>query len=236
MDCSWADQAMLADTTIGRLSGHVLWSLRRNDMSDLHLQCLSKEALNPRCTDIIFAYYEPVFTDLCARWIGPGVTTGHKPVEVMSAFARILPFAPYLTSFAEYALYNHGFRERIVDDGHDAFLSLSSKYQTTPGDCQSTRLQDALLSALRLLSFDFSTFKKAISPVRVRQLFSHPNRVVKYLSIRLFCLLTQSADAASQKLVQKYFGEEPVNGQWENKHINYRFLSYVAYKLYRACT
>jgi midasin len=175
----------------------------RNASGSEYLDALALAALEPGNTEWIFASYEPLFVDLASRWLDLESHTHY--LNVLTAFSRILPFAPHLRSFASnYAVTNF----------------------TTPIllDLDDYTIRNALLCIFRLLSFDLESFSTILSPVQFQSLFQHSDRCVRYLAVRCFCYYMRAADTATQTMVATHIGVEPIEGSWENTIIDYRLL------------
>ena len=176
------------------------------------LSALALAALNPNCTDDVFAIYEPILVDIAARWLSSDLQI--DPVLAISAFSRILPFAPYLRPFAcQYAA-----RQGEAFSASALFMEL-----------KLLQLDDAtahalLLSIFRLFSFDLEAFSIIISPLQLQSLFQHHNRSVRYLAVRCLCLYMHVADAATEKMIEAYVGSGSVEDEWEGITIDYNLL------------
>jgi midasin len=190
-----------------------------------YLQTLAIFARDPRFTVAIFASYEPVFVELCARWLLMDLNATES-LAVASAFAKILPQAPHLTAFAEeYVLNRPCSLDAHINDGVEESIS--------PRSCRDSELftnsplMVSLLALYRMLSFDTDTFSRAVSPEKMQLLLRHPQRSVRYLAIRVLCLYLRAADAAMEDMIQRHVGSETINEQWEGKEIDYSFLRLV---------
>ncbi|OAX84399.1 hypothetical protein ACJ72_01231 [Emergomyces africanus] len=178
------------------------------------LDALSIAALEPNYTNKLFALYEPIFVDLAARWIY--LDSPKYSVRAIAAFARILPLAPHLRPFAN-----------AVSQGPrgDALASSSEPTQFDLGHLEDQTLHAFLLALFRLLSFDLDSFSPIVSASQLQSLFSRPNPVIRYLAIRCFCLYMHAADAALEQMLSKYHDGTAINGWWEGRTIDHRFLS-----------
>lgn len=185
----------------------------RNSSGAEYLDALSFAALRPKCTNTLFALYEPIFLDLAARWLSPSCRA--CPVQVLSAFARILPFAPSLRIYAD----------EVVKSRRGALSYLSGSKQLDLLEVEHEVLHDLLLAIFRLLSFDRKTFSEVVSPIQIQSLLRHPSKSIRYLAIRCFCLYMHAADAAMGEMIKNYVGEDTIEDQWEHMTIDYRFLS-----------
>ncbi|KZF21610.1 midasin [Xylona heveae TC161] len=215
MDCSWSDAALLQDQNVLSLLPPYLLDAIRHGSTPIYLDAISAAALDPRLTTTIFTYYEDLFADSCARWV-LSTRLPEQFKSVLSAFARILPFAPHLSVYAEELLRR---REGNI------FAVFSANSQVDLNALQDADLQDLLLTTFRLLVHDNEIFGKRILPSKLQLLLRHTSRQVRYLAIRVLSLYLHAADAATHSMIQKYLGEDAVEGEWEGRQIDYGFLS-----------
>ncbi|KAI9934908.1 hypothetical protein ASPWEDRAFT_175629 [Aspergillus wentii DTO 134E9] len=204
----------------GTLNESLLFEQLPNEIVDLirtasgtqYLNALAVGALKSKCTEGFFNLYEPIFVDLAARWLLSDLHANQ--IEIISAFARILPFAPYLRSFAsQYALSRAG-----------PLSALAVSKELTLLQLDENTIRTLLLAIFRLLSFDLETFSKAVSPLQLQSLFQHQDRSIRYLAVRCFALYMHTADAATEKMVRGNTGDDPIEGEWEGIRIDYRCL------------
>lgn len=176
------------------------------------LQTLAHIALKPGCTEWAFFANRPLFVDVAARWLefDPQV----YQFRVMAAFARILPFAPYLRSFAR--------RYCTILTAPLSILAGSKELKIL--ELNKDTLRDVLLALFRLLSFDLETFSDIASPLQLQSLFQHSDKCVRYLAIRCLAMYMHAADEATERMLRTHLGEEPVHGPWEGITIDYRLL------------
>ncbi|KAJ5112649.1 hypothetical protein N7532_000694 [Penicillium argentinense] len=187
-------------------------NLVRSASGTQQLHALALGALNPQLTENVFRLYEPIVVDLAARWLRTDISADY--IHVLAAFARILPYAPYLRPFAsQYAL---------SQTGPQSALTGSKELTLRELDIPSTR--NLLLALFRLLSFDLETFSKAVSPIQLQSLFPHEDRIVRYLAVRCFALYMHAADAATENMLRVNTGIDPIEGDWEGITIDYRLL------------
>jgi midasin len=194
-----------------------LEAIERLPSDEGYLNVLAAAAIRPHLTSVIFASHEDIFPEICARWVSS--CAGSTASAVLLAFTRILPFAPYLVSVVDQQLTC-----RRVEAQKDAALSFLSSLDLESSSIPDSQLQSVLLAFFRLLHFDQALFARAISPSRLQLLFNHENRVIRYLSIRLFGLYVRAATALVQDWISRYLGEGEVAGEWEGRLINYLFL------------
>ncbi|KAL4918208.1 P-loop containing nucleoside triphosphate hydrolase protein, partial [Aspergillus aurantiobrunneus] len=187
-------------------------ALIRTASGTQYLNALAVGALKPGYTEKFFYIYEPIFVDLAARWILP--ESGVDQIEVVSAFARILPLAPHLRSFAsQYA---------ISRAGPLSALAASNALGNSRIDDSANRT--LLLAIFRLLSFDLEAFSPAVPPSQLQALFQHDDLVIRYLAVRCFCLYMRAADASTEKILRSHCGEDMIEGDWEGISVDYRCL------------
>ncbi|KAA8650735.1 AAA family ATPase midasin [Aspergillus tanneri] len=187
-------------------------ALIRTASGTQYLNALAVGASRPECTEGFFCIYEPIFVDLAAQWL---LSDTHlNQIDVLCAFARILPFAPYLRSFAsQYATSRAGPLSALAASDEQALIQL---------DDYTTRT--LLLAVFRLLSYDLEVFSNAVSPSRLQLFFRHRNPSVRYLAVRCFALYMRAADAATEKLIRANIADDVFEGDWEGIIIDYRFL------------
>ena len=209
-------EILLSDATIlGQLPPELLYVIQNHQASNF-LDAVAAAALIPRLTGRIFACYEAVFADICARWIlaSPHHTPEH--VKVISAFARILSFAPYLSVYLRKYLRPH------LPDGNDdvALQGLDlDRYE-------ETELRQILLAVWRLNSFDSREFSGLVAPTQSQALMSHANPSIRYLAIRIFCQQLDAADFKLDALVQQHIREdESLVADIDGQEVDCTFLS-----------
>ena len=176
---------------------------------------LAEIALDARYSDEIFTYFRPLFTEICGHWC----LKDHGFVETVSAFGRLLPYAPHLASFAE--------RYLSEQRKHGGLLLSEPPSQDVWSEGPEVQLVAVLLGIYRLLAFDNDTFARYLNASSVLRGLSHSSKVVRYLTIRIMCQYLHAADAAMEAMITKYTGEEEggLNGLWDLKVIDYMFLS-----------
>jgi midasin len=215
MDCTWADSKLLTSSDeLSKLPAELLTIIESGSNAEF-LDALALTALNPRYTRTVFTYYEPIFTELSGRWLSYAEVSVSS-LDIVSAFARILPWAPHLAVFVE---------ELVLKHRAGVFQHLSSPTGTQLQDLPHQTLRDLFLAVFRLLLFDNHTFAPAIAPLQLQFLLRHEDRCIRYLTIRILCLYLHAADAAMIRLVDRYLGEEAIEGEWEGQKIDYGFLS-----------
>ncbi|KAF3393833.1 Midasin [Penicillium rolfsii] len=187
-------------------------SLVRSGSGNQQLHALALGALNSEFTESIFRLYEPIMVDLAARWLRSDLNA--DSIHVLAAFARILPFAAYLSPFAS----QHASSEA------GSLSALVGSKELTLRQLNLNDTRTLLLALFRLLSFDLDTFAKVVSPIQLQSLFPHEDQVTRYLAVRCFALYMHAADAATENMLRINTGVEPIEGKWEGITIDYRLL------------
>ncbi|KAK1139506.1 AAA ATPase midasin [Aspergillus melleus] len=212
MNATPAYERALNESQIHEQLPNEIAELIRTASGTQYLNALAVGASRSGCTENFFCIYEPIFVDLAARWI---LSDSHlNQIEVISAFARILPFAPYLRPFAsQYAMSRAG-----------PLSTLAASDEQTLMQMDDATIRTLLLAIFRLLSYDLETFSNSVSPSRLQLLFRHRDSSVRYLAVRCFALYVRAADAATEKLIRANITGEAFEGSWEGIVIDYRCL------------
>lgn len=215
MDCSWSQFKLIQSSPY--LPEKVLDILQTSD-DEQYLSTLTQLALDPKYTNVVFQYYEPLFPEICARWAAQT-----PQAATVAAFGRILPFAPHLTSYAQTHL-RRAELSRILED-------LTQRVDN--GSSRTFEGVELLLGVFRLLALDSSTFAEFIRPCDYIRLSMHQHRLLRYLSIRMLCLYLHAADSYKEDIVLGKVGLEPILGAYEGKEIDFHFLSLWEEKRWR---
>ncbi|KUI59330.1 Midasin [Cytospora mali] len=218
-DVSLQRTSLLGDaTTLAQLPPELLHVIRDQNPTNF-LDAISQAALIPNLTGRIFTHFEPVFADVCARWV-LHTQHGRCDDDIIASFARVLPFAPQLSVFLEDYLETlpHGDSHSPLNARH--YLAVSS------GLVSEDALLRRLLAVWRLLNFDRTTYSSLVLPAEIQDLFSHSCAPVRYLAIRIFCLLLSASDFKLEALIQHHIPEgDSLIGDFDGKPIDYAFLS-----------
>ena len=215
MECTWDNKYLrLSHDVLSKLPPETVDTLEHGSNTQ-YLDTLAALALDPKWTVVVFSTHEPLFVEICNRWLS-GVVPEAEPLSIAAAMARILPFASYLSLYAE----------EVVFHRPGGPLDLCSK----TGIIGVSNLSDATLTSLlltltRLLQFDNTSFATAVSPALMQLLLSHPQLSIRYLAIGLLCLYLHANDGVFVEMVGKYIGSDEVSGKWEDKKIDYTFFS-----------
>ncbi|KAM0394946.1 hypothetical protein ACHAQC_004784 [Fusarium culmorum] len=220
IDVSRQRRSLLADATVLELLPAEILAIIQTESSTKLLDAIAEAALCPPLTERIFAHFEHVFPDVCARWIlNPG--NEQKHIRIYSALARILPFAPYLSTFIEYASST----AEQPTNSHSLRLpplKLDQDATTQDGDV----LLQSLLVAWRLISFDSRNFGPLTSAAFMQTLFNHQSTAVRYLATRIFIQLLHGSDWKLESLIQEHIGKsEAILADFDGRSIDYGFLS-----------
>ena len=185
----------------------------RNGSNVEYLDRLSELALDPQFTTVVFATHEPVFVEVCSRWLAA------SNIDVLSALAtlaKILPLASYLSVYAKALL------DRRCNGPVEV---LGSRRVTALSDLPVKQLHTLLLTLCRLLMFDNDAFASAVQPSQLQLLLTHENTHIRYLAIRILCLYLHASDTTLSSTLKTYVGEAEPAGPWEEKIIDYTFLN-----------
>lgn len=213
MDISACSAQLLSmQIFLGDLPREIL-DILRGSSNTQYLDTLSQLALNPEYSTTIFTTHEPVFVEICSRWLA---ASDANDLSALAALARILPYAPYLSVYAKALLG----RRR-----HGALGALASQRVTALQDLPLEELHSLLLSLYRLLAFDNAAFASLVSPAQLQLLLTNAHRHIRYLAIRTFCLYLHTSDVALTSMTETYIGEGEIAGRWEDKTIDYFFFS-----------
>lgn len=220
-DVSSEKNSLFCDaTTLALLPPELLHIIRDQSPTKL-LDAISQAALVPRLTGRIFTHFEPVFADICARWI-LNIPHGSCDDNVLASFARVLPFAPQLSVFLEDYLKTIASRGQPSSGSGTARLDLAESSRSLGPDALLRRL----LAIWRLINFDRKAFSSLVLPSDVQALFSHSYAPVRYLAIRIFCLLLRASDNRLEALIRHHISEnDPLTGDFDGKPLDYAFLS-----------
>ena len=213
MECKWGHELLSWQRNPPSLPSGAHVELQ-NGSNQEYLDLLARFALDSDWTDAIFASYEPLFVDLCNRWLSSSFET-YSPLQKGSALARVIKVAPHLSIYAH---------ELACTRKAGEFGLLFSQGGTALGGVPEKALIGLLLVIFRLLGFD-ERFSVLVSPVQLPLLLSHDARCVRYLAIRILCLFLHSSEVAMIEMMKKYVGEGEVSGWYDGKSIDYRFFS-----------
>lgn len=216
IDVSPQREIMLSDATIlGQLPPELLHVIQNHQASNF-LDAVAAAALIPKLTGRVFACCEAVFADICARWILSSPHNAAAHVQVLSAFARILPFAPYISVYLR--KYLRSALHQGEDDGVPPTLDLDRYGET--------ELRQLLLAVWRLNCFDHREFSGLVAPSHTQALLSRASPSIRYLAIRLFCQQLDAADFKLDALVRRHIREdESLVADLDGQEADYTFLS-----------
>ena len=204
-------QLIAAQQCYGNLPDEVLLILRTGSNVD-YLNRLSELALDPQYTTIVFTTHEPIFAEVCSRWLA---ASGLDVLSALATLARILPRARYLSVYAKALL------DRTC---HGPVEALRSQRVTALSDLPYLQLHTLLLTLCRLLRFDNDAFASCVQPSQLQLLLTHEDTHIRYLAIRILCLYLHASDITLDSMVQTYIGDAEPAGPWEDKTIDYTFL------------
>ncbi|KAI9166729.1 Midasin [Paramyrothecium foliicola] len=221
VDVSRQRRSLLQDATVlDHLPAELLDVVKDHATTRL-LDAVSEAALIPPLTERIFVHFEDVFPDVCARWT---LNTGdeRRRIRIISAFSRILPFAPHLATFLD-----HHVAEPTSRTDHPSALKLTL---TRLDDAYTLEEQDALLERLvaywRLLNFQPRQFGSLVSPAVAQSLFQHEDRAIRYMAVRIFCQTLHASDQKLETLLEECIGRDgATTALLDGVNADYTFLT-----------
>ncbi|KAM0503946.1 AAA ATPase midasin [Verticillium nonalfalfae] len=217
IDISPQRAALLDDAIVlEQLPQEILAVIREHTSTNL-LDVLSQAALIPQLTSRLFVHFEHVFPDLCARWI-LNPTDAKTQTDVLAAFARVLRFAPYLSTFLRHYMSSGS------SPTSNKPLGLQQLDFASLQNLQQDELLRLLLAVWRLISFDAGAYSILVSPAQMQSLFAHEHLAVRYLCIRIFCLQVHAADAKREALIREHVGASAISGDFDGQHVDFGFL------------
>lgn len=178
-----------------------------------YVDAIAGVALSQALTSAIFSVHEPIFVEICGRWLA---STEVDHLVALSVVSRVITLRPHLSVFAKSLLNSP--RNGILQ-------ALASRTATALQDVQPEMLQILLLSLHRLVIFDNAEFAPYMSPAQLQLLLGHDSRSIRYLAIKLLCSYLHTSEVVFMDMVQKYLGSGNVDGPWEGMTIDYTFLS-----------
>lgn len=206
---------MVIDASIFRdLPNEIVSTLGRGTNTQ-YLDALAYIALDSRWTAMMYESHKLVFVDLCNRWI---TDDGGRfdLLKAVAAITRVLPVAPFLSvHLEELILHRQSGILNVLRSGNTLKLSTVS----------DDELMIFLNVVNRLLEYDNHTFASMVSPGQLQVLFHHSKLCVRYMAIKVLCAFLHSGDATFLQMVNKFVGQDEVEGPWEDRSIDYRFLS-----------
>ena len=214
MDCVWNEQHLIVNQDeLSNLSKETATILKQGSNTQ-YLETLADLALNPAYTEIVFAAFEPLFVDLCTRWLDR-LSSKYSPLAVVAFLARVLPCAPHLSLYAE---------EVACKRKAGQFAALFSSSVIALSELPDSDLVALLGVIYRLLKFDDCTFAVLVPPPQILVLMGHGSVAVRCLAIRIFCVFMRTSDAVYQEMMDQRVGDAEPYGVLDTKVINFRFL------------
>ncbi|KAF3354041.1 putative RING finger protein [Verticillium dahliae VDG1] len=217
VDISPERAALLDDAIVLEQLPQEILAVIRDDTSTNLLDVLSQAALIPQLTSRLFVHFEHVFPDLCARWILNPIDAKTQ-TDVLASFARVLRFAPYLSTFLRHYMSSGS------SPTSNKPLGLQQLDFASLQNLQQDELLRLLLAVWRLISFDASAYSILVSPAQMQSLFAHEHLAVRYLCIRIFCLQVHAADAKREALIREHVGASAISGDFDGQHVDFGFL------------
>ena len=214
LHCSRADETLIRNSELLKKLPTEITLTIQNETGTRYLEALSTAFLIPVCTDALLCLYEPLLPEIFGRLCALETLGQVNEIAVLSAIARVFPFAPYLKPTILTALDDHG-----------PLSYLSDTRSLKLPDLDEDNIIQLLLSLFRLLSCEYEAFRHVASPIQIFSLFSHGSQLVRYLSVRCFSIYMQFSDSKLEALLKQHLGNGPIEGKWEGRSIDYRFFS-----------
>ena len=215
MNSTWEARRLLENQAIlDDVPEKILISLQQGANSQ-YLDAVSTLALDPVYTALVFVSHEDIFLEICSRWLSKSQTP-HQFMQILSALARILPLAPYLSSPARTLLRLHS--AEIV---HCFRLERTTGLYNDP----DRPLHQDLLTLFRLLAINNEEFASLVAPTQIQILLNHSYRPTRYLAIRILCLYLHTSDNFLSQMIKDYIEDDTsIEASWESIEIDYYFL------------
>jgi midasin len=200
MECTW-DTAILQ--RLHELPDELIEAIRLESSNEDYLSIFTRASIDPRYTYTLYAHAPDLFAHICAD-----IRRHTSLSNSIATLGRVVPFAPYLTPFAQ---------ELLSSEQHD-FGS----------DCDVSEHVSYLLGVLRLLNHEHRAFSYLIDPSIISSLLHRKERPIVYLAIRVLQIVLNGADHWFEEMVSRYLGDDTpdnaIDGLWDGKSIDYRFF------------
>ncbi|CAG9972097.1 unnamed protein product [Clonostachys byssicola] len=220
IDVSRQRRSLLSDATVlDHLPVEILEIIKDQTAANV-LDAVSEAALIPLLTERIFSHFETLSSDICARWI---LSSGdeRRKLNIISALARILPFASYLSTFLEHS------SQASDEPGNLPPLHLDLQDPATVLQRYDHAVSLQYLVALwRLINYDSKMFGRCISPEFAQTLFAHECKPIRYVAVRIFCNLLHSSDYKLDALIERHVGKDAaLVADLDGVAVDYGFLT-----------
>ncbi|KAI1805875.1 midasin [Daldinia bambusicola] len=217
------EQLLIHTELLSQLPPDLLEIIRDGRIPARFLDAIATAALIPNITGLIFTHFETEISDICAKWLIRPRDQGQED-SIIAAFARILPFAPYLSVFLERYIRETSYR---LDSELHPF-GINSLNTRPTENFVIEDLQRILIAFWRLLNYDKKTFSQLVPPSRIQELFKHDRASIRYLAIRVFCCQLSASDFNQEGLIRRYIEhEESLVGDLDGVQVDYTFLSLI---------
>ncbi|GAO16920.1 hypothetical protein UVI_02046410 [Ustilaginoidea virens] len=221
IDVSKQLKSFLTDSAVlNHLPPELLDIIRQQSTAKL-LDAVAQAALCPPLTEQVFVHFENLFPEICARWI---ISAGTPAIRrrIASSFARLLPFAPYLSSFLRCPNHTSSASTQYASSAQLSLPMFDEVFLSALGEHD---LLESLITVWRLLNLDLRTYSPIASTSYMQELFIHESRPIRYLAIRIFCLLLHSSDFKLERLILQHIGKgDSVLGHVDGVAVDFAFL------------
>ena len=195
---------------IHHLPDEVVEILRRGSNLQ-YLDTISRLALDPAYTDIIFTTHEPLSVEICGRWLSE---SEFDDFSALIALARVISLIPYSAVYVK----------RLLSRRRGILSRLASQEVTALNELPLKTLEKLLLALYRLLRFDNEAFASNVSPAQLQILLRHVSPSVRYISVRILCIYLHASDITLLSITKTYVGQDEINGAWDGQMIDYTFF------------
>ncbi|KAK6953201.1 hypothetical protein Daesc_005501 [Daldinia eschscholtzii] len=217
------EQLLTQKELLAQLPPDLLEIIRDGRTPARFLDAIATAALIPNITGLIFTHFETEVSEICAKWLIRPRDQGQEDA-IISAFARILPFAPYVSVFLERYIQETSYR--LGSESHP--FGINSLNTRPTENFLIDDLQRILVAFWRLLNFDKKTFSQLVPPSKIQELFKHDLASIRYLAIRVFCCQLSASDFNLEGLIRQHIKhEESLLGDFDGVQVDYTFLSLV---------
>ncbi|KAJ2895800.1 hypothetical protein MKZ38_006154 [Zalerion maritima] len=218
---------LINSSLISELPDKILQAVRDCN-SRCFLDAIATAATIPKFTNRLFAIFEDSFADICARWaLSDRQPNTHTDIAIISSFARILPFAPYLSVYLERYLHIDQSSTMKEQQQQHTLTTPTTNILRTADSASTEGIISLLLAVWRLLNFDHRTYSSIVAPQAVQRGFEHQSAAVRFLAVRIFCLLLKTSDAKLEALIERHCDNSDISmkAEYDGEQKHFRFLS-----------
>lgn len=171
------------------------------------LACLSQYAAQTDWEKEILCSFEQLVPELIARW-----AIALDVDSLLSSFGRLAGVFPYVSEY-------------IVSSLLKLRATNGDLLDIKPSQGDTSITISVLLAIFRLISHKNKQFGQFVTPVKLIKYMQHDDKCVRYLAIRILSLYLHLSDERLQTLVLQKVGEGAIHGRFDEKDIDFTFLS-----------